>query len=542
MISTPQVVAWLMTYSLHSTLLLAAVWCATRFVRRIEHHPAIRDLLWKITILAPVSTATIQVFVGVGWFTLAPPIGAFGDPARPTPVSGLLEESVSDHGLSKGVGTSPATMHPSIKTSSRSENLQAAGVLLWLVGAIAVLGRRIIRLRWIRGLVADREAIKEPETRRRLDEIRWRLAVTHHIRLSSCRALPTPVVLSAREVCVPERALVDLSEGEWLALLGHEVAHISRRDPFWLNAIGWVQAVFFFQVLNRVAVSEVRRATEEECDRMTVQLLQEGRALASCLLKVAAWSAPSLHPLALPTMVSRRKACDSRISRLLQPGVKEWASRSLPRKARLAICTGVIVSLVAVGPGIDREALASPRTITSIQPGPVSGLLPPRNVDAADKVWSAHGALLRTYADVIDQAEILAVRGRTPTSVLDQLTALLSAPEADLYVQLDGTVNGARLRFVPSYEGYVGLRAEGLSLSLGSWNDDRDVLAVLAVNESRHDRTEYVVTVPSRALRVTIAVGDRILVDRVALDLRNGVKSYELTSGSRDSASHSSGE
>src|SRR5207245_10277426 len=49
--------AWLLTYLIHSTVLLGVAWLVTQR-RRLE--PATSDLLWKVALLASLVTGTIQ--------------------------------------------------------------------------------------------------------------------------------------------------------------------------------------------------------------------------------------------------------------------------------------------------------------------------------------------------------------------------------------------------------------------------------------------------------------------------------------------------
>src|SRR5438093_7403620 len=49
--------AWLLTYLIHSTVLLGLAWVVTR---RWRLEPAASDLLWKVALLAGLVTGTIQ--------------------------------------------------------------------------------------------------------------------------------------------------------------------------------------------------------------------------------------------------------------------------------------------------------------------------------------------------------------------------------------------------------------------------------------------------------------------------------------------------
>jgi hypothetical protein len=54
--------AWLLTYLMHSTLLIAAVWLTSR---RLDHRPAALDALWKTALVGGLVTATLQTASGV---------------------------------------------------------------------------------------------------------------------------------------------------------------------------------------------------------------------------------------------------------------------------------------------------------------------------------------------------------------------------------------------------------------------------------------------------------------------------------------------
>src|SRR5438034_10187438 len=84
--------AWLLTYLIHSTVLLGVAWLVTRG-KRLE--PAASDLLWKVALLAPLITGTVQsrlelstpaaVRLPVAAATAAVPSAASPTAAPPTP-------------------------------------------------------------------------------------------------------------------------------------------------------------------------------------------------------------------------------------------------------------------------------------------------------------------------------------------------------------------------------------------------------------------------------------------------------------------------
>src|SRR5258708_12986189 len=84
---TSSLLAWLLTYLIHSTVLLGLAWLVTR---RHRLEPAASDLLWKVALLAGLVTGTIQsrlqlttpAAVTLPVATL-PPAAPLGQPAPP---------------------------------------------------------------------------------------------------------------------------------------------------------------------------------------------------------------------------------------------------------------------------------------------------------------------------------------------------------------------------------------------------------------------------------------------------------------------------
>src|SRR5687768_4721250 len=54
--------AWVLTYALHSTLLLGSAWIATR--RMSTGRAGLRERVWKFAVLGAFATASLQVGLG----------------------------------------------------------------------------------------------------------------------------------------------------------------------------------------------------------------------------------------------------------------------------------------------------------------------------------------------------------------------------------------------------------------------------------------------------------------------------------------------
>jgi beta-lactamase regulating signal transducer with metallopeptidase domain len=103
-----------------------------------------------------------------------------------------------------------------------------------------------------------------------LERLLKHTAIRQPVRLSRCAAASTPLVLSAREICLPERAM-ELDQDALEAVLAHELAHIERRDGFWLNCALVLQALLWFQPLNRKARAKLQESAELAADDRAVQ-------------------------------------------------------------------------------------------------------------------------------------------------------------------------------------------------------------------------------------------------------------------------------
>src|SRR3989475_4053384 len=205
--STPlasSLLAWLLTYLIHSTALLGLAWLVTRR-RRLE--PAASDLLWKVALLASLVTGTIQSRLQLATpaeVTLpvaAVPQGApANQPAAPT-------DPGREPGVSQSTGTSVVGPTP-----SRAPSLPLVVVLLW--GAIALgwslhyVARRLILV----GRLADRRTVSDGPLAATLAELQRAAGYRRRVHLTMARTISSPVALGLSEICVPERSEEHTSE------------------------------------------------------------------------------------------------------------------------------------------------------------------------------------------------------------------------------------------------------------------------------------------------------------------------------------------
>jgi HEAT repeat protein/beta-lactamase regulating signal transducer with metallopeptidase domain len=328
--------AWLLTYLIHSTALLGIAWLVTRG-RRLE--PAASDLLWKVALLAPLVTGTIQSRLELSTpaaVRLPPPVATV---PQTDPVSGPAA-AADQAPLTPGLR--PGSVNPE---PSRLPSLPLVAVALWgmiaLASSLYYVARRLILI----GRLADRRAVSDGPLAATLAELRLTTGYRRRVYLTMARTISSPVALGLSEICVPELALSELGMEQQRSMLAHELAHLARRDSLWLAGASLIERFFFFQPLNRLARRELETTAEYLSDEWAMQKTGSAVSLAKCLATVAEWIQAS--PLGVPVagLAERRSLLVSRISRLLEGRrVAGPASRLAWAGAALV---GVVVTIAA---------------------------------------------------------------------------------------------------------------------------------------------------------------------------------------------------
>jgi len=286
---TDFIAGWLLTYLVHSTVIVGAVWLiASR--RRVSD--TVREILWKSALLGGIVTATAQAVVAReplgGQLRLAPRTTGSFMPAVHIPVrSDVLDRR-------------PRVM------VLRPSGTRWTNVLVVFWFATAGGGLLVLTLGHARALRALglRASLDGTPIGHRLRELLARAGVDRSVDLTCSSAIASPVALPGDEVCLPRRALLDLQPEEQDSMLAHEIAHLVRRDPQWLVLARAIEMVFFFQPLNRLARRRMQEVAEYLCDDWAVARTRRPVVLAKCLAAVAEWvgrtpaaATPRLHPM-----------------------------------------------------------------------------------------------------------------------------------------------------------------------------------------------------------------------------------------------------
>jgi HEAT repeat protein/beta-lactamase regulating signal transducer with metallopeptidase domain len=349
--------AWLLTYLIHSTVLLALAWGLTR---ARSWSPASADLVWKTALIGGMLTATVQLRLELrpaGTLSLAHPsstVPAILPTSHAPRVSAVTRsdageismESSSHTGVASRVEAAPSSAAASIPS------MQTTAAVIWAVGALALaLGYAARRLILV-GRIGDRRAVSDGRLLAELERLSREAKLGRRPRLTVTARISSPIALGIAEICLPESALEELDLEEQRVMLAHELAHLARRDPLWLAFASVVERVLWFQPLNRLARRRIAASAEYLCDEWAVRRTGSSVALARCLAQVAEWIQTS--PLGVPVagMAEERSLLVSRVEKLLAGARHDSRSRGAIAVASVA----VVLATIAVVPGVTGRA------------------------------------------------------------------------------------------------------------------------------------------------------------------------------------------
>ena len=350
------VAAWLLTYAVHSTLLLAAAWLATRWLRG----SAARDLLWKLAAFSALITATAQST----WLSREPAEESAAKSAVATwepPV--IVRIAVANEPAPvQSEFTAPAT------TNRRQlPSWQTLLVLGWTLGATATLILFARRYTRARRRFQQRTPVRNEDLLQSMETLRRRSGHRRNVHLTTCDTIVSPFALGHSEICLPSILVSQLTPAQRETMLAHELAHLRRRDPYWLMAFGWLESVFFFQPFNRYARKQFQIGAEELCDAWALAHTREPLALAQTLAEVARWLRGDFEPIPYPGMAESKSRLLDRVNRVLS-GVREPLSVSAPTRWSAVALTAVFVVLAPAVSGAARVSIAPRQERQPTQP------------------------------------------------------------------------------------------------------------------------------------------------------------------------------
>jgi beta-lactamase regulating signal transducer with metallopeptidase domain len=324
--------AWSVTYLVHSSLIVAVVWVAARWIRSA----AVRDTLWKLALVGGLVTSTIQMAI---------PLERFLPEQAPRRITMPM--------------TLPAPTTPDLQAEKRIEPQPSEPArklpllpMIWAAVATVLLARIVVGRGRFLALIRERVEILSGADRTLVDRLADRAGVHHSIRLTESGSVRSPLAMLGWEIVVPAGVLSRMSDEQRETILAHELAHLVRRDPLWLTVAEGVKALLFFQPLNWLVQAKMKETAEFLCDDAAVLQTGNRKALAETLAALAASVAVPVPAVA--AMAEGGSHLITRVTRVLRASGDP--ASPLPLRLRLLIAAVVVLAMAAFAPGITMVA------------------------------------------------------------------------------------------------------------------------------------------------------------------------------------------
>jgi beta-lactamase regulating signal transducer with metallopeptidase domain len=313
------IAGWLLTYLVHSTILLLTV----MLLIRMTPSERAQERLWRLGLLGALASTSAQS-AGLADFPHLIPAGA----ARNL---GQALDLQTNAGWMTDAGTA----------------LLNSAVIAWAVIALAGIISLLVGHFRLSRLLRRQLPLQLPRTR-------TGFSLPTELPILVVPGIQTPIALASGKVCLPRNAILNLTSDELFAVVAHEQAHIARRDPLWLLVTSIICRIFFFQPLNWVSARNLRALGELLCDALAAERTSP-LAIASALATVSSWP---VHPrltatgLASPPSLTMR-----RVVRILQR-----AESKPDRRWAIPFCMVCVLGLITLGPRVSlRSGMAGIR-------------------------------------------------------------------------------------------------------------------------------------------------------------------------------------
>ena len=440
---------WLLTYLVHSSILLGLAWLLEQSGQL--KHPRFAEGVWRLALFGGMVTASLQMLLNAQLASGLPSasVGFWQTWVLPAPINELAGFVVPFWALLAAggllyTGGSVWRLNESSRTYPLSTHAPMAGFLAKLA---ARSGQHV-------------PAVRVSE--------RWR----------------SPLVLPNGDICVPPWVFERLDEPQREAMLAHELAHVIRKDPAWRIGAHAIARLGFLQPLHGLALQRLDHAAELCCDDWAAQASGHRRALAEALYTCA----ENLHtkgvPVLAPAMAGNSSPLLVRIYSLLEGG-----SMFIPKPLRgpsIAVCIAlttltVTLALPVVAIGVD--VVSSRFTLDSNTGKTVSRIdgeiVFSANEDMVVKI-SKPLQITQTLSDKTLEIEFKPGKPATQYSIDGKVHALDAAGRAWLAA------------VIPSLLRETGLDAEGRVARLHAKGGAEKVLAEIEAIQSPYARSHYV--------------------------------------------------
>jgi beta-lactamase regulating signal transducer with metallopeptidase domain len=285
---------YLATYAIHSTLFIALVWIFIQL--KVFRFPYFKDYALRLALLGGVLSTIFQIFSGLNFFS--------------TNILNLFAKTHETATVKFNLTNTSLTT-----TTNYLDWLIFVVVLIWMFTAIVLITKYLLQRKIFFHKLKDAIELKDGLAKQILLDLCTKVPIKPSIRLLESAHLDSPMAFD-HSICLPQRAKY-LNTNQLESMLAHELAHIKRRDDFWLQVYLCVENIFFFQVLNRFIRLKIQDNTEILCDNWAVKITGNQQALAQCLVEVASWLKQPAHYQLVSGMAVKKSALSLRVKNIL---------------------------------------------------------------------------------------------------------------------------------------------------------------------------------------------------------------------------------
>jgi hypothetical protein len=336
--------AWLMTYFLHSSILIGAVALVSRSLH--DRWLPLKETLWRTAVFGSLLTASLQV--GLGIEPLGGSWGLSSKAESPRVATNVMESATA---VSANLQSSVTPDLAQSRIPSASAAFEPMLLAAWTLGAFVLSTLLAIKYARLEARLARSRQVVRGPTFERFQRLVEPAGFVRPVRLSTSSQIEVPLAKGwcRPEICVPARVTLELPLEQQESILAHELAHLKRHDPLWLAILRLTEAVLFFQPLNRLARRQLQETAEYRCDDWAANNTGRPLTMARCLANVAEWTLCRQSDLPAPALTSRGQMLTRRVDRLLDG---HYPLPYPPRQRWLIpVVVTLLVSTVLVVPG-----------------------------------------------------------------------------------------------------------------------------------------------------------------------------------------------
>jgi beta-lactamase regulating signal transducer with metallopeptidase domain/Leucine-rich repeat (LRR) protein len=294
--------AYMVAVLWQSAVLAVCIFCILACMRRVSS--SVRFALWMLVplrlLLAPFPDIVLPVLpaaVETGGYTDSFELDAEMTGAFSGGVGGGAEQAAPSPPIQSLVTVAP--VQPTIWPT-----FQAGLLLFWCLGLAVCAGRFVLAWRKARRIVESAREGSDPRLCRAGVRAQALLELREGPRLVVTREDTAPFVMGFRAkeyvVVLPESLLKSLSDGQLLAVLSHEFAHIRRGDGIWGMVLCLSEIVYFFNPVLHWAKRGALLEREKASDEWVLARSRTAPASYAHAIAAAAGHMPSLKPQQQP--------------------------------------------------------------------------------------------------------------------------------------------------------------------------------------------------------------------------------------------------